>query len=707
MVDGQEFFGGDVLMAIQNLPAGIVDKLQVVDDYGDKARLTGVRSGDAAKVLNIRLRTDKRDGQFGRLEAATGADGKYVGNLFANDLHGQCQTGVRADVSNNNPAGNDPAHSGGINYANQWGPRWGLASNINTSAQSPQFIVTTATNSYYPGEVLQQLQYNHNDASSGQTSGNGRLTYKPDPYTLLRLTTSGGRQSSTSQLTSNFSTLEQESAYSKATMGNSSNLAQIIGHSFDSDLYYEKTYPTNRQRFSVDANMGYAGSHSTNNSESTALIVSDSNASNSYLRIVTTNDVKSWNATLRANYFVPFGPTAFLELGYGAKTSISRSSFLTQEADSVGVPVVPVDSLSQNTILSIMAQNIHAGYTAKIHEVDFAATMEAQPGELKGSAYAKGDLTTYTYFSVIPFLQAAWNLDKIRRLRVGYGGQPVLPSLQQLSPITNLSNPLYPVTGNPDLKQSYTHHVYLNYELADMKITKFFGYGVGLDYSITTHSIVSDRSTVKDSSQAIQATTFLNAGSTSNLSANYHLTLPALFRGKFRVMLAGSVSRGSTITMTNGLQYPTQSWTGAPSAHLQVFIPERMETDLSASYSVTKSTYQASISPANTFRSASIDLSSRHYFLRKWVLNYHFVQSYIGSGASMLTLPPSLIGSIQRQFLPHNSASVSLTGFNLFNQGIATGEGFSATTITHTSSKMTGRYLLLAMQVKLQRFKHF
>ncbi len=60
-LNGKDFAGGNVSNAIKNLPADIVENLQIVDDYGDQAARTGVRDGNPAKVLNITTDTTKRD----------------------------------------------------------------------------------------------------------------------------------------------------------------------------------------------------------------------------------------------------------------------------------------------------------------------------------------------------------------------------------------------------------------------------------------------------------------------------------------------------------------------------------------------------------------------------------------------------------------------------------------------------------------------
>ncbi len=57
-INGKDFFGGDVAQATKNLPADVISKIQVIDDYGDQANLTGVKSGEPNKILNITTKKD-------------------------------------------------------------------------------------------------------------------------------------------------------------------------------------------------------------------------------------------------------------------------------------------------------------------------------------------------------------------------------------------------------------------------------------------------------------------------------------------------------------------------------------------------------------------------------------------------------------------------------------------------------------------------
>jgi|GEM_PF-3955881 len=61
-LNGKDYTGGDVAKAVQSLPADIIEKFQVVDDYGNQAGRTGIKNGDPNKVLNLTTRNNQDKG---------------------------------------------------------------------------------------------------------------------------------------------------------------------------------------------------------------------------------------------------------------------------------------------------------------------------------------------------------------------------------------------------------------------------------------------------------------------------------------------------------------------------------------------------------------------------------------------------------------------------------------------------------------------
>jgi hypothetical protein len=89
LVDGKQFFGSDPMLALRNLPAEAIDKIQVFDKLSDQAEFTGFDDGQSIKTLNIITRQNRRNGEFGKLYAGYGESERYTSggnfNSFQSD----------------------------------------------------------------------------------------------------------------------------------------------------------------------------------------------------------------------------------------------------------------------------------------------------------------------------------------------------------------------------------------------------------------------------------------------------------------------------------------------------------------------------------------------------------------------------------------------------------------------------------------------
>src|SRR5690606_15110223 len=101
-VNGKDFFGGDVLTASRNLPAEIVENVQVIDDYGDRANFTGFKTRTPRKILNITIKEDRNRGRFGQITAGMGTDYRYLGSVSANSFDDQRQLTFLGSINNTN-----------------------------------------------------------------------------------------------------------------------------------------------------------------------------------------------------------------------------------------------------------------------------------------------------------------------------------------------------------------------------------------------------------------------------------------------------------------------------------------------------------------------------------------------------------------------------------------------------------------------------
>jgi len=705
LVNGKEFFGGDVLLAIRNLPADVVDKLQVIDDYGDKARLTGIRVGEPAKVLNIVLKSDKQNGNFGHGQAGPGTGNRYAGELFANSFRRSRQLSANGTTSNNSPAGPDHAGSGTVSYADQWGPRWGGGINAGVTTSHPETSSSLIQQTYFPGEQLSLTQNTNNNTESHGYTGGGIITFRPSEHSLLRLSPSGGIQRTNQLVSINSTTLEQDSGFSKTTRTTAVNSTSNDTWNGGTDLYYERTFPASRQRFSIQGTARYSNSRQDADQRSTSTAVMDSQQVYTPLHYLVTNGSTALNLNLQARFYSPIGQRGFLELGYGLQKGDTRSDRRTESLDSSTGSMELVDSLSLNNQYQTLTQSIHSGYVVKQGDLTLNLTLDGQPVHMSGAADVKGDIYTYHNMALLPGIQANWALFPGRMLSLSYRTSTGLPTLQQVSPVTDLTNPQYPVTGNPGLKPSYTHSIGLHYEGSALRATQFSGIGGGISYSVTVRPIISATLHPMDSSQVVQASTYINAGQVSALGADYHVSFPAFIRKRLRLTATGNFSHGESTTFNDGHPFTTRSFTWNQGMHLQLLIPDLIEMDLEGNYSITHTSYNSPSSLPADVQTARLDAGGKQYFLKNWSISGRFTEQFNSAPHGLESTPAQIIGILQYQFLPHNKASVTMTGFNLLGITGASQQAVSPTTVTQMQTSYTGRYWLLTFAIKLEKFR--
>lgn len=171
MIDGEEFFGNDVLSALKNLPADMIEDVEVFNKLSDEAELTGVDDGRGYTAINIRSKPDRRKGTFGRLYAGYGFSDKYIAGGNINNFNSKCRlsvVGLANNISLHNfvtedivGATDEEGKNGHSNFVVK--PMPGISSvqslgtNFNTSWLSGSYFFNRTNNSNVPVSQRENL----------------------------------------------------------------------------------------------------------------------------------------------------------------------------------------------------------------------------------------------------------------------------------------------------------------------------------------------------------------------------------------------------------------------------------------------------------------------------------------------------------------------------------------------------------------------
>ncbi|MDR1809912.1 MAG: outer membrane beta-barrel protein, partial [Prevotella sp.] len=504
-VDGKEFFGSDPKMATRNLTADIVDKVQVVEKKSDLAILTGVEDDDPETIINITIKKGMKKGWMGNVNGGAGEiidnqlneSARYSTALNVNRFTEQDQFSFVANANNiNRRASSDRGNTvrsgrsggaggNGITSSNTFGVNTNNI--INDKLKFGGSISYNYSDNYVNNSSIRQTFF-ENDSSTFRTSAsndrdysnnisfNGRFEYTPDSATTIIFTPSASYNFSTSRSASEQLTLDNRS--DSINSSHSANTLKSDGLSLRMQFDISRKLSATGRRasfsgwFSIDNSSG----DGTNNSEN---IFYRNHLRDKILdqQSHTTGDRLSYN--LRATYVEPVGSGNFLNFSYQMQVNSTknRKTTLDYDEDSGKYTTLNPDYSKSSDTYST-TQNIRANFNSNKTNYTYNVGLSVSPVFNKSKNfiedwYGAGQDSivnlqsgrhTANYAPFLDFTYLFGNNRMIRRnLKIKYNGQSRQPSITQLDPSEDNTNPLNIRSGNPDLLPSFNNNISLEY----------------------------------------------------------------------------------------------------------------------------------------------------------------------------------------------------------------------------------------------------
>lgn len=515
MVDGKEFFGGDVKTGLKNLPVEMIDKLKTYDKQSDLARITGIDDGEEETVLDLTVKKGMNKGWFGNADAAVGTEDRYAGRVNLNRFVDKTQITLIGSANNVNNQG----FSGGGG-----GPRWRRNNGLN----APKELGISFATENKKIELGGSAQYNHNNADivnvnsserflqSGNSYSNSnsanhnlnttfradfRMEWKPDSMTniIFRPNFSYGKTDNGSTSLSGtfnadpFSQVANPNDFLDFDMlddgdplkdirvnaTNSGTLSDSKSISADGTLQVNRKLNNKGRNITFRGRFGYGDNDNNQYTESmTRYYQIPTNPDSMLIRnqfITTPTNNYSYSAQI--TYSEPIAKATFLQFSYQFQYRYNESDKTTYDLYGInpdwrlgdqlpaGYENHAVDSLGKYAEYRYYNHDASVSLRFLRQKYQLSAGMSFKPQSSKLS-YKKGDYmidTTRSVFNFAPNIDFRYRFSKMSQLRFNYRGRTGQPSMENLLPIVDNSNPLNIRVGNPGLKPSFTHSMSLFY----------------------------------------------------------------------------------------------------------------------------------------------------------------------------------------------------------------------------------------------------
>lgn len=709
MVDGKEFFGGDMSIALQNLPADIIAKVQVVDDYGDQARLTGIKIGEPRKILNIELKKDKRRGEFGNTRAAGGTKQRYTGNASLNSFHDERQLSMVVNANNASESGSSPGNtviqSGGVNYSDRWNQKWS-GNGVNTfNKQEGVLENSVSQETYYATEKDFGEQNNNSINRTFKLQSNYKLQYQSLPSIVLRVEPSFQFEQGKMGNSANFSIIQEDSNFQRTSTGTSIEQSDINAISAGSKLYFQKIYPASGRRLSINANFNYSENRVASDNLTTSITIADNMGDSTLLnyRVKNTNYTDSMGATL--NFYEPLGKKSFFELSSGFRQGITLTSNTTSQPDSSNSNPIFIDSLSSNFQTQSFTQQIHAGYITATQKISLHLAANLQSGSLATQYFVRDTDTRYSYINFTPAIQISYAFSRLEKINLGYSTTTTQPQPDQLQPVANVTNPEYPVIGNPALKTAFSHTLNLQYEKSSLSLTKYYGFALGIHVTEKDNQIIENIIHPQDNNSVIQETTYENANGFYSLGVDLHINFPPIFQKRLKISTWSSLVDNQSISMLDSIASPIMNLVFTQNIDMYYSLKDLLDLNLSTNYVSNNIHYSANTGVSGQSSTLLLRMEANVNFLRKWTIKSNFSQSFMrGVSLPVKTSPPLFNASIQKMFFKGNGLTLKFAGYNILNGNTGVTQFATANSIGQSHTIIIGRFFLFSVLIKVSRF---
>ena len=553
LIDGKEFFSDDPTVASKNIPADMVNKLQVIDRKSDLARLTGVDDGDDETVINLTVKKGMNNGWFGTVNAGYGTNDRYAGNVMINHFRDGNQFTILGGGNNTNNLGFGDGASG--RFQRFGGDRGVTESqyagiNFNVGSKDDDHFRVGGDIMYSHSDrdtrTRTARQYLHEDSTSYDNSntaardkshnlrGDFRIKWEIDSCNTLDVQPNFSFNFNKSERNDSSSTRAGDAAMTPVNRSLSNYFNDGKSYEWGARLIYNHKVASHPGRSqSLMLNYRYSNVHEDGDTytDNTYYLVPEKSQ---LIDQTANNHRKTHNVTGRISWTEPIGDVKnarFLELSYRGTYRYTMSDKMVYDNERMGTwPNGKITDAEWNERLSnsfrntFYNQEFSVGFrqVRKAYNLNVGISVNSAMSKSKDLINSARDIAERWAWSVAPFARFRYKFTETRNLNFFYRMRANQPSINQLQPVADESNPKNIVIGNPELKPTFNHS--MNLRFGDFAQGAQRSIMAMLNVDFAQNSIIS--TTTFDENTGDRTTSYMNVNGVWNAMAMNMLSFP-------------------------------------------------------------------------------------------------------------------------------------------------------------------------------------
>jgi hypothetical protein len=744
LVNGKEFFTGDPKIATRNLSADAVDKVQVFDKKSDQAEFTGVDDGNTQKAINLKLKKDRNKSLFGRATAGGGTNSRYDAQANINKFNGDQQAsfigmgnntnrqgfsvmdllnftgemargmrggggmvirtgggpddnGLPVTGLGQNQQGIAQTFAGGLNYNDNWSKRTSVNASVIGSDIDLDTKKKTNRQYLYPGNNYNYTQQGYTGRIVQQQRASFAFDQKLDSFTSLKISPQLGFQKNKNSSYSSY--LSETTGKAKLNEGYSASESVSDAMNFATNMLFKKKFAKKGRTLSANVDLQYNHSESKGTQNSFFTTYTGTTGKDSTLNQRNLIDAISRTYGATVTYTEPLDKRSLLEMNVLMNKNLGESDRTIYDFNNTSGKHDVLNTAYSNSFRSnyvYRGGGMHYRTNRKMFNLTLGASL--QDASLKGINKTTGSSVEQKFTDVLPDANFQWKFSQYSNLTFNYNTNTQQPSVRQLQPVADVSDPLNVVLGNPDLKRSYNHSLSLNFFSADpLRGKNMFAFAA---LNITNDAIVnSDNITTT----GIRTTKPVNTGGIINGFSSVNMGFPIKqLRSRLELSLgynfiknASFINQQKSIVENNSI---------SPAVRWNFGIENKIDVFASARFNFSNAKYSLQPQFNTHYLQQVYNIEMTNYLPWGVVLNNTLNYTKNSGRADGYNIGiPFWNASVAKSFLKNKRAEVKLSVADILNKNLGITRTANENFIEDLQYNVLRRYSMLSFTYALNK----
>lgn len=711
LVDGQEFFGNDIPMALNNLPANMIRKLQLYKEASEESKITGFKDKDPEQVLNLVVKEELKQSIFGDVKAGYGSDDKYANKATVNFMRNENQISLIGDMNNVN----DNEYSVGMDNGIDKNKNIGVSAQIKASEKlklggslryfnnENQMDTKTNTETFLKkDDGTPANRFSRNDMSTISKRENLNfslnLEWKPDSLTTIYARSYAGFNNS-----NNNNTSSNLSFVAEGDTTSSRSVSQSKGDGYNINSFFTIGRKLNNKGRTVSLSLNSSLRNDDSKGSNYSRTIYSDGTNDKIIDQLSDTEGKTNSYNLSLSYVEPMGKDRRLQFVYSVNNSNSDRDRNVWKKDGNGDYAIIDTAYTRKTNNRYINQNIGLNFQTTKEKYDYTIGFNISPSYSRSKVNIGDSVVDNLKQNVVnysPTFNFSYKPNDNSNLDFNYSGSTSQPGINQLSPDTVIVSAMSKYYGNPDLKPSFNHNFNVYYQKSNYETSRFLLISGGFNYTsdnVVNYSIIDEKGNLTNTYRNVDG----------NMGANLNIMYDTPLRNKkFSINTGTYASYYKNIGFSNGDKSVTNNVVLNESLSGK-FKTSKFETNLMASisYNLTRNNL-AGEEDRNT-----TTYGLKHFLL--WKLPYDFsIQSrlnftyYSGYGDDFKKSEVLWNASVDKKFLKNKKGTLRLQFFDILDDRNNIQRYVSGNYMSDSRSNTVNRYFMLSFSYQFNIIKN-